>query len=200
MAMMPAAMIAPKIIRAPSTPGLATPIETIGPTAAKVTPIITGNLIPNQWVTPKDWIKVTIPQTKRSAEIRKATSCGFELQHAADDQRHGDGAGIHHQNMLQPEREELGDGKHFIDRMGLFRHGSFPFSLGALFFSPSPRRPMGRGPVRAIHPSGGIGAGHAPGRVVAELLKVRRRSPMRSITAKSPGACRGVSTPCQVPR
>src|SRR5690606_14361997 len=46
------------------------------PTAAKVTPIITGSLMPNQRVAPKDWMMDTTPQTKRSAEIRKATCSG----------------------------------------------------------------------------------------------------------------------------
>ena len=75
-ATMPAPMIAPKISRAPSGPGFATATETIGPTLAKVTPIITGSLMPNQRVQPKDCRIETMPQTKRSAEIRKATSSG----------------------------------------------------------------------------------------------------------------------------
>ena len=51
-AITPAAMIAPNSIRAPSGPGLASAIETIGPTEAKVTPIITGSLTPNHGVSP----------------------------------------------------------------------------------------------------------------------------------------------------
>ncbi len=74
--MMPAAMIEPKIIRAPSAPGCARPIDTIGPTDAKVTPIITGNLTPNHGVKPSDCRIETTPQQNRSAEIRKATSSG----------------------------------------------------------------------------------------------------------------------------
>ena len=67
---MPAPMIEPKISRAPSMPGVMLAIETIGPTEAKVTPIITGSLMPQCRVRPKDWMMVTMPQTKRSAEIR----------------------------------------------------------------------------------------------------------------------------------
>ena len=74
--MMPAAMIEPKIIRAPSAPGCDRAIETIGPTEAKVTPIITGMRTPNQGVTPSDCRIETTPQQNRSAEIRKATSSG----------------------------------------------------------------------------------------------------------------------------
>lgn len=70
----PAAMIDPKMILAPSAPGCGMAMATIGPTEAKVTPIITGRRTPNQRVSPKDWIIETIPQAKRSAEIRKATS------------------------------------------------------------------------------------------------------------------------------
>ena len=39
-------MMAPKMARAPSTPGWALAMATIGPTAAKVTPIITGSRMP----------------------------------------------------------------------------------------------------------------------------------------------------------
>jgi len=76
MAITPAAMIAPKMARAPSGPPLALAITCIGWTAAKVTPIITGSRTPNHWVAPRLWIRVTMPQVKRSAEIRKATSAG----------------------------------------------------------------------------------------------------------------------------
>ena len=77
----PAAMMAPKMARAASlleapAPSCALAMATIGPTAAKVTPIMTGRRMPNHWVAPKDWISVTMPQTNRSAEIRKATSSG----------------------------------------------------------------------------------------------------------------------------
>ena len=74
--MTPAAMIEPKIIRAPSAPGWVSAIDTIGPTEAKVTPIITGSRTPNQGVRPSDCRMDTTPQQKRSAEIRKATSSG----------------------------------------------------------------------------------------------------------------------------
>jgi hypothetical protein len=76
---MPAPMIAPKIARAPSTPGIALAKATIGPTAAKVTPIITGSLMPNHRVTPRLWISVTTPQANRSAEISSATCSGVSL-------------------------------------------------------------------------------------------------------------------------
>ncbi len=49
----PAPMMAPKMARAPSTPGMALAKATIGPTAANVTPIITGSLMPNQRVMPR---------------------------------------------------------------------------------------------------------------------------------------------------
>ena len=77
--MMPAPMMAPNSMRAPSVPGLPLAIATIGPTAAKVTPIITGRRMPNHCVAPSAWIRVAMPQQNRSAEIRKATSCGPSL-------------------------------------------------------------------------------------------------------------------------
>jgi hypothetical protein len=79
MLMMPAPMMAPKMARAPSGPGCALAIATIGPTAAKVTPIITGSLMPNQRVKPSDWISETRPQQNRSAEISMATCSGLSL-------------------------------------------------------------------------------------------------------------------------
>jgi len=55
-------------------------METIGPTAAKVTPIITGRQMPNQDVRPRDWISVTMPQQNRSAEISMLTCSGGSLR------------------------------------------------------------------------------------------------------------------------
>ncbi len=75
----PAPMMAPKMARAPSTPGWALAKATIGPTAAKVTPIITGNLMPNHLVMPRLWISVTMPQANRSADISSATCSGLSL-------------------------------------------------------------------------------------------------------------------------
>ena len=63
----------------PVGPELALAIATIGPTAAKVTPIITGSLMPNHCVAPKAWISVARPQQNRSAEISIATSCAGSL-------------------------------------------------------------------------------------------------------------------------
>ena len=53
---------------------------TIGPTAAKVTPIITGRRMPNHCVAPQNWISVTRPQQKRSAEISIATCSGVRCR------------------------------------------------------------------------------------------------------------------------
>jgi hypothetical protein len=72
-------MIEPKINPAPSTPGRLLAIATIGATDAKVTPIITGSLMPNHCVAPSDWISVTRPQQNRSAEISMATCSGLSL-------------------------------------------------------------------------------------------------------------------------
>jgi hypothetical protein len=58
------------------------------------------------------------------------------MQGAADDQGHCDGIGVHHQNMLEPERKKLRQRQYFVDRMdgcagdGLapeeFDHGKIP--------------------------------------------------------------------------
>ena len=92
-------------------------MATIGATEAKVTPIITGSLMPNHCVAPSDWISVAMPQQNRSAEIRSATCVGAELERAADDQRHRDGAGVHHQHVLQAQGRELAGGQALVDGM-----------------------------------------------------------------------------------
>ena len=79
MATMPAPMMEPKISWAPAVPGVALAIATIGATEAKVTPIMTGSLMPNHWVAPSDWISVTRPQQNRSADISMATCSGLSL-------------------------------------------------------------------------------------------------------------------------
>ena len=65
----PAAITAPKIAVIPRS-GLPA-IASIGLTAAKVTPIITGRRMP-KGPTPKAWIRVTMPQHSRSALISRA--------------------------------------------------------------------------------------------------------------------------------
>jgi hypothetical protein len=39
------------------------------------------------------------------------------MERAADDQRHGNRIGVHHQDMLEPERKQLGQRQYLIDRM-----------------------------------------------------------------------------------
>ena len=65
----PAAMPAPRMALMPSA-GLPA-IATIGPTAAKVTPIMIGRRMPKR-PTPSAWMMVTRPQHSRSALMRKA--------------------------------------------------------------------------------------------------------------------------------
>ena len=50
----PAPMTAPKMVCAPARPGVLLAMETIGATAANVTPIITGSRMPNHCVAPQD--------------------------------------------------------------------------------------------------------------------------------------------------
>ena len=76
----PAPMTDPKISPAPAVPLVVCAMEIMGATAAKVTPIITGSLMPNQRVAPSAWISVTSPHTNRSAEISLATWSGVRLR------------------------------------------------------------------------------------------------------------------------
>ena len=114
---MPAPMIAPKIARAPSTPGIALAKATIGPTAAKVTPIITGSSDAEpareaQRLHQRD--EATAEQVGRDQQRHLL---GRELERTADDQRHGDGAGVHHQHVLQAQCREARRRQSFVDRV-----------------------------------------------------------------------------------
>ena len=54
-----------------------------------------------------------------------------QFQRAPDDQRHGDGAGIHHQHVLQAKRKEFGWGENLVHRMNLCCSClAFPFPRG----------------------------------------------------------------------
>ena len=158
-------------------------MATIGPTAAKVTPIITGSRMPNHWVAPKDWISVTMPQTNRSAEIRKATSAGSSFSARPDDQRHGDGAGIHHQHMLQAKGEQLWRGENLVHRMGCVCHVFVPSGLCVHAVCAPPH-----GCAIRLRP--GSGPGDRPGLWRSGILRGSAVVPMRSTTAKRPGACK----------
>ena len=103
----PALMIAPKIALAPSGPLCALAIATIGPTAAKVTHIITGSLMP-------DWIRVTRPQQNRSADQQRDL-LGRQLERASDDQRHRHCHRVHHQYALKAQGGESPSAEPFVD-------------------------------------------------------------------------------------
>lgn len=113
----PAPMSAPKMARAPSVPPVTCAIATIGPTAANVTPIITGSLTPKYRVTPNDWTIVTRPQQKRSAEIRERYLLGRQAEGPPDDQRDGDGPAVHDQHVLQFQRDESDRSESIVYRM-----------------------------------------------------------------------------------
>ena len=94
---------------------MALAIATIGPTEAKVTPIITGSLMPNHCVAPSDWISVAMPQQKRSAEIRSATSSGVSFSARPTISGTATAPGVHHQHVLQAEGGELAGGQALVD-------------------------------------------------------------------------------------
>ena len=57
----------------------------------------------------------------------------LKLERAADDQGHGDGAGIHDKDVLQAQREQLGRWQHFVHGVDLGTHDCvFPFPEGVL--------------------------------------------------------------------
>ncbi len=58
-----------------------------------------------------------MPETSRSALTRIAMSCEFEPDRRADDQRHGHGARVHDEQVLQAEDHQLCGGEHLVDRV-----------------------------------------------------------------------------------
>ena len=65
-----------------------------------------------------------MPQANRSALISMATCSGGSFSAPADDQRHRDGAGIHHQHMLQAEDQQARIRQTFVHRVKGLVHGS----------------------------------------------------------------------------
>ena len=80
-------------------------IDSIGPTEAKVTPIMTGRRMP----TPGEAEALHQRRQPAGEQIRADQEGDVfrrQLQRAADDQGNGDRAGVHHQHMLQAERQQ----------------------------------------------------------------------------------------------
>ena len=73
----PAPITAPKMPVMPRAGLFA--MASMGLTAAKVTPIMTGRRMPKYLPIPRDWIRVTRPQQNRSALISAATCSGGSL-------------------------------------------------------------------------------------------------------------------------
>src|SRR6266436_578753 len=100
-------------------------IDSIGPTEAKVTPIMTGSRMPTPGK-PIHCTSVARPQANRSALIRNATSSGGSFNARPDDQGHCDRPGIHHQHVLQAERQKAWRRQYLIDRMDFGAHEQVP--------------------------------------------------------------------------
>ena len=73
-----------------------------------------------------------MPQANRSALISNAICSGGELEGAADDERHGDRAGIHDEDVLEAERDrQCRDRQHLVDRMhGVSESGAVVADVG----------------------------------------------------------------------
>ena len=76
----------------------------IGPTAAKVTPIMTGRRMPKKRPAPKDRMKEDDAAGEQVGIDQQRDLFRRQFERVADDQRHRDGAGIHHQDVLKSER------------------------------------------------------------------------------------------------
>ena len=72
------------------------------------------------------------PAAEEVGRDQEGDVLGRELQHPADDQRHGDGAGVHDEHVLQAEGEELRCGQHLVDGMRGCGHAAFLQAWGWL--------------------------------------------------------------------
>ncbi len=104
----PAAMVAPKIPCRP-IPGMPA-MATMLPTAAKLAPIITGMRMPIGPM-PKRLDDGGDPGDQQVGVDQKGDFFTTQPSGLSDDQRHGDGAAVHQQNMLQADQDQLQKGK-----------------------------------------------------------------------------------------
>ena len=99
--MMPAPMIAPKIAARRPTPGIALAMATIGPTDGE------GHAHHHRQPDAEPRVDAQRLDQRDDAAAEQvgarsaAPPARAELERPADDQRHGDRTGIHHQHVLQ---------------------------------------------------------------------------------------------------
>ncbi len=91
-------------------------IDSIGPTDANVTPIITGNWMPTPG-SPKLCTSVASPQANRSALIRKATCSGGRLSARPMISGTATAPAVHDQHVLQRERRQQRERKALVNGM-----------------------------------------------------------------------------------
>ena len=138
-AMTPAPMIAPKIIRAPSGPGVGARHRHHRADRGE------GHAHHHRQLDAEPAGEAERLQDRGDAadeqvgRDQEGDVLGRELQRPADDQRHRDGAGIHHQHVLEAEGEELGRGQDLVDGV---RGCGHPAGLHWLLGSP-----VGAGPL-----------------------------------------------------
>src|ERR1700689_526289 len=121
-------------------------IDSIGPTEAKVTPIITGRRRPTPGK-PTHCTNVASPQANRSALIRKATSSGGNLRARPMIKGTATAPAYITSNMLQAEREQGRGRQDLGDRMGFGTHervplaSAFSFAAGSNQYKARAKRP-----------------------------------------------------------
>ena len=111
-------MNSPHAIVAPNTAWMPSlwPIAIIGPTAANVTPCMSGQ----SHAEPPEPDGLDDRRDARDEEVGadQEREVGRRVaQRAADDERHRDRAGVHRQDVLQPEREEARERGDAVDRV-----------------------------------------------------------------------------------
>ena len=89
----------------------------IGFSTVNVAPATTGSRTPMILPMPTDWMIDAMPETSRSALTRMRDVAAVEPDGRPDDQRHGHGAGVHDEQVLQPEDEQPRRRQHLVDRV-----------------------------------------------------------------------------------
>ena len=96
-------------------------IDSMGPTEANVTPIITGSRIPTPGK-PIHCTSVAMPQANRSALIRKATSSGGNFSARPMIKGTATAPAYITKHMLQAERQQPRRRQDLVDRMDFAAH------------------------------------------------------------------------------
>ena len=101
----------------------------IGFSTVNVAPATTGSRTPNNFEIPADWMIVAMPGHQQVGADEDRDVVRLQPDRRPDDQRHGDRARVHDEQVLQAEDEQPLRSEDLVDRVHLlcaarsFAHG-----------------------------------------------------------------------------